>query len=123
MTFQDLVNNFKTIFMQKYFCFEGRSGRREFWMWVLALLLIDIVYNVIILKLFPGLGLYLGRIFELVILCPSLGVTARRLHDTGKTGLLQLIGLVFPIGVIIILILCAFEGDKGSNAYGAPVGN
>ena len=122
MTFQDLVDNFKTILTQKYFCFEGRAGRREFWMWILAVLIIDAILNVIF-HFVPGIGLFLARIFELVILCPALGVTARRLHDTGKTGWIQLLSILFPIGTIIVLILCALEGDRESNVYGGPVGD
>ena len=114
--FQELIGNCKTIITKKYFCFEGRAARKEFWMWVLALIIINFI-----LGLIPGLGFILSLLLSLAVLLPSLGVTARRLHDTGKSGWLQLLGLIPMIGGLIVLILCIPEGSKESNAYGEPV--
>ena len=117
MFFQDLIANTKMIVTQKYFCFEGRAGRKEFWMWVLAAFIVNFI-----LGLIPGkVGMIISAIFSLAILLPSLGVTARRLHDTGKSGWMQLLGLIPFVGALIVLILCIPEGSKESNAYGAPV--
>ena len=115
MFFQDLIANTKMIVTQKYFCFEGRAGRKEFWMWVLAAFIVSFVLGVI-----PKVGNILSGLFSLAILLPSLGVTARRLHDLGKSGWMQLLCLVPVVGGLIVLILCIPEGDKESNAYGAP---
>lgn len=115
MFFQDLIANTKMIVTQKYFCFEGRAGRKEFWMWVLATFIVSFVLGVI-----PKVGNILSGLFCLAILLPSLGVTARRLHDLGKSGWMQLLCLVPVVGGLIVLILCIPEGDKESNAYGAP---
>ena len=117
MFFQDLIANTKMIVTQKYFCFEGRAGRKEFWMWILAAFIVNFI-----LGLIPGkVGMIISAIFSLAILLPSLGVTARRLHDTGKSGWMQLLGLIPVVGGLIVLILCIPEGSKESNAYGAPV--
>jgi len=115
MFFQDLIANTKMIVTQKYFCFEGRAGRKEFWMWVLAAFIVSFVLGVI-----PKVGNILSGLFSLAILLPSLGVTARRLHDLGKSGWMQLLCLIPVVGGLIVLILCIPEGDKESNAYGAP---
>ena len=55
------------------------------------------------------------------MLLPSIGVTARRLHDVGKSGWLQLIGLIPLIGGIIVLVACIPVGSAEENQYGAPV--
>lgn len=115
MFFQDLIANTKMIVTQKYFCFEGRAGRKEFWMWVLAVVIVNAILSVI-----PKVGSILSALFFLAILLPYLGVTARRLHDLGKSGWLQLLCLIPVVGGLIVLILCIPEGDKESNAYGAP---
>lgn len=115
MFFKDLVNNFVTIITKKYFCFEGRAGRKEFWMWFLAVFIINFVLNLI-----PKAGPILSAVFGLAILLPFLSVTARRLHDTGKSGWMQLLALIPLIGGLIVLILCIPEGSKEANAYGAP---
>lgn len=117
--FQEMIENCKTIFTKKYFCFAGRADRKEFWMWVLALIIINFI--LFILRLFIPALAFLSLLFSLAVLLPSLGVTARRLHDTGKSGWLQLLGLIPMIGGLIVLILCIPEGSKESNAYGEPV--
>ena len=115
MFFQELIENCKTIVTKKYFCFEGRAGQKEFWMWVLAAFVISAILGII-----PKVGNILSGIFCLAVLLPSLGVTARRLHDLGKSGWFQLLGLIPVVGGLIVLILCIPEGSKEANAYGAP---
>ena len=112
-----IIENFKTILTKKYFCFEGRAGRAEFWQWVLAVIIINVVLSIV--EGLIGLRSILSGLFCLAILLPELGVTARRLHDRGKSGWLQLIGLIPIIGAIIVLIMCIPEGDAGENKYGA----
>ncbi len=116
MTAKTIIDNFKDILTKKYFCFDGRAGRGEFWQWILVCFIINVVLGILgdIIKI-P----YLTAIFALVTLLPGLGVTARRLHDRGKSGWLQLIGLIPIIGALIVLIMCIPEGDAGENKYGA----
>ena len=116
MFFKDLIANAKMIATQKFFCFGGRAGRKEFWMWVLAVFAVNFILNLI-----PKVGCWLSLIFILAVLLPTLGVTARRFHDLGKSGWMQLLGLIPIVGGLIVLILCIPEGSKEPNAYGAPV--
>lgn len=113
MFFQQLIENFKTIITKKYFCFNGRASRQEFWMWVLAIFVIAFV-----LGLIPKAGGILAGLWNLAVLLPYLGVTARRLHDTGKSAWLILLGLIPFIGALIVLLLCIPEGTNGDNQYG-----
>ena len=114
--FKKLIDNAKTILSQKYFCFEGRAGQGEFWMWVLAIMILNMICGWI-----PKVGPFAGAVIALATLLPYLGVTARRLHDRGKSGWLQLLAFIPIVGVIIVLILCIPEGDKEANKYGEPV--
>ena len=116
MNFQDLISNTRKIFTQKYFCFDGRAGRKEFWLWILVLFVVQFILNII-----PKIGPILSLVLSLAVLLPSLGVTARRLHDTGKSGWFQLLGLIPVVGGLIVLILCIPEGSKEANQFGAPV--
>ena len=61
--------------------FKGRSRRSEFWWWML----IVIVANWI-LSLFSS-NLMVNAILAIIIMFFGLAVTARRLHDTGKSAL------------------------------------
>ena len=72
-----------------------------------------------------GLGLLIGLVgfagvFALLI--PSLSVSVRRLHDTGKSGWMLLIMLIPCIGFILWLVWMIEDGQAHVNAYG-PVPN
>jgi uncharacterized membrane protein YhaH (DUF805 family) len=64
-----------------------------------------------------GVGLLQG-IYSLAVLIPSLAVTVRRLHDTGRTGWWILIGLIPVIGGIVLLIFMVLDSEPGANQYG-----
>lgn len=51
----------------------------------------------------------------------QLAASARRLHDQGMTGWINLLMLV-PLGGFALLILYLLPGQAGANAYGPPVG-
>lgn len=108
---KEIISNFIEIVTKKYFCFEGRAKRGEFWRYVLVYAVIGAILNAIL----P----VLSGIWSLALLCPSLGVTARRLHDTDKSGWLQLLALIPIIGGIIVLVLCIPAGNPEANKYGA----
>ena len=112
-----LVNYFAVL--KKFTIFQGRAGRREFWMFVLANLCICIILG--ILGRIPLLGVLFRIItvlYSLAILVPGLAAGARRLHDTNKTALLLLLILIPAAGALIVLALCALEGTKGENQFG-----
>tara|TARA_B100001142_G_scaffold327788_1_gene386271 strand:+ start:1431 stop:1775 length:345 start_codon:yes stop_codon:yes gene_type:complete len=97
----------------KYIEFNGRASRSEFWWFYLFAIICWII------------GFALGPIIEAIIilglLIPYIAVQARRLHDIGKSGWLQLISLIPLIGAIILIVWSATEGTKKKNKYGAPI--
>jgi uncharacterized membrane protein YhaH (DUF805 family) len=113
MNFQEVIGNFVNVVSKKYFCFDGRTGRKAFWQFVLVSFVINFVLNLI-----PGIGIYLSGVWTLAILCPTLGIVARRLHDTGKSGWMQLLCLVPVVGGLIVLLLCIPAGNAAPNQYG-----
>ena len=50
-------------------------------------------------------------LFNLVTLLPSLAVTIRRLHDTGKSGWNFLIALIPIIGALALIIWLSMPGN------------
>ena len=117
MDVKAIIENYRKVVTEKYFCFEGRTGRKSFWFFVLVNFVINMVLGII-----PGIaGAILSVVFALAILCPSLGITARRLHDTGKSGWLQLVAIIPVIGLIALLYLCYQPPVSGSNEYGAEL--
>lgn len=109
-TFGQAVQRFWT----KYATFEGRASRSEYWYAYLGFVLPYIVLVVLGLSIKPLT--YLALIFVLAALVPNIAVGARRLHDTGRSGWWQLIGLIPIIGGILLIIWFATaekpEGDK-----------
>ena len=101
---QKFIDNFKSMVTGKYFCFDGRAGFEEFWRYILV---------VIVFGWLPAVG----QLFLLITLLPTLGITARRLHDTGQTGWLQLISLVPVLGPIVVLFLCAQPAKTENNPF------
>ena len=96
--------------MSEYDEFRGRVSRKKFWMFVLISAIISI------LLIFINIGIFF--VYSVLVILPSLGVTARRLHDTNRSAWFLLLELVPIIGGIYILILCAEEGTPGENNYG-----
>ena len=61
---------------------------------------------------------FVSLIVALVLFLPSLAVTFRRLHDTGRSGWWWLLSLVCFIGGIILLVFCLSDGEPSANQYG-----
>lgn len=102
--------------LKKYAQFDGRAGLREFWMFVLINFLI--VIALMLIDFAVGLFGILSIIYALGIIIPSIAVSVRRLHDTGKSGWNILLGLIPAIGFIILLFFYLQAGQNGENTYG-----
>lgn len=105
------------LFFKNYTNFSGRSTRSEYWWFVLFNVLIGIA--IIIIGVIAEPLSYIGYIWELAILVPSLALAIRRLHDIGKSGWWLLIGLIPLVGAIILLVFYCQSSD-GSNQWGEP---
>lgn len=108
MTFTESI---KTC-LSKYADFSGRATRSEYWWFVLAIVLGSIVTSLI--------GDLVYAIFVLGTIVPSIAAAARRLHDTGRSGWLQLIVLIPLIGWLIVIYFLAQPGED-ANRFGEPV--
>jgi len=155
--------------LKRYADFQGRSRRMEFWMFGLGVFLLYIMLFVISLTIGIGsaglalsgggaglVGLMmsmgvLSMVFAIVwlgLLIPSIAVSVRRLHDTGRSGFwlflylapyligtiitfsampsnytgLTAIGGIFSliglIGGIVLLVFYCLPGTVGPNRFG-----
>jgi len=119
-----IKENFNRYYMSQlnpYFNFDGRLGRRDFWMFVLfnfvISILITLIFNTILRM--DLVASSLAGIYSLAILIPSLGVSIRRLHDVGKSGMWILIGLIPLIGIFVLLYFYLQDSQPADNQYGA----
>jgi len=105
----NFVESIKTCF-SKYADFNGRASRPEFWWWALFVFLGSAATGVV--------SHMVSALFSLAVLLPYIAVAARRLHDTDRSGWLQLVGLIPLIGWIVMIYWCAQPG-KEPNRFGA----
>jgi uncharacterized membrane protein YhaH (DUF805 family) len=100
--------NYYLAVLQNFAKFSGRARRSEYWYFVLFNFIFSIVLTVI-----GGIihFNFLGNIYSIAMLIPSLAVGVRRMHDVGKSGWFLLIP-------IYNLVLAFTEGEATDNAYG-----
>ena len=103
--------------------FQGRSTRREFWMYTLVLTLLSVLLGVLDLILLGEEAALtqlftLSNAFSLITIIPGLSVSVRRLHDIGKSGWWLLV-ILTVVGAFLIIYWNCVASDEGENAYGA----
>ncbi|NHE59453.1 DUF805 domain-containing protein [Cyclobacterium plantarum] len=102
------------VLKNKYAQFDGRARRSEYWYFVLFNVLVSIGIGIVGTFLDSN---FLSMIYSLGVFIPGIAVAVRRLHDTGRSGLWILIGLI-PIIGLIVLIVFMVEDSKPDNQYG-----
>ena len=124
MGFMDALT---TVFRTKYATFSGRASRSEYWWAYLGYFVIATVLQIFALvggiilidagelALLPTLIALVG-IFALII--PTIAVSVRRMHDTGKSGWMLLILIIPCIGFILWIVWMVEDGQAHDNAYG-----
>lgn len=123
--------------LKRYATFTGRARPKEYWMYVLFLLLCYLGLSIIeqILGLGAGhdwawrnggaasagywhsAGPLVGLLW-LGTLIPSIAVGVRRLHDSDRSGWWLLLGLIPFFGTIILLVFLIMSGTRGPNRFG-----
>lgn len=110
-----------------YATFSGRARRSEYWWFYLFTVLVGIgtsvVDSILDLAFDNELGV-VNMLASLALLLPSLAVTVRRLHDTGRTGWWMLLPVVpvivmicVVIGGVLVTLSAAYDG---SGSGGIP---
>ena len=129
-------DNFK-ITMKKYFKFEGRARRSEFWFFKLFVSIIILIYFFIVSIIFaiknkdmnekekeefnimdstPVWIIYI--VINVIFLIPNITVSVRRLHDVNRSGYFYLLNLIPFIGSLILLYFYLQDSFPDSNEYG-----
>lgn len=128
--------------LKRYADFQGRSRRKEYWMfWLLTVIIMAVLYTLLFATMpampQPGpdgmvdpaaaeaamsggssIVFILIMVVGLALLIPSLAVTVRRLHDQDKSGWMILLGLIPLVGGLIIFIFMLLDGTRGPNRFG-----
>lgn len=80
--------------LSNYATFAGRAARPEFWWFFLFQILATLAAGM--------LGDKVSGLVGIALVLPSLAVGARRLHDIGKSGWWQLLGIT-GIGLLVLI--------------------
>lgn len=120
MSFGDSI----TSAFRQYATFSGRARRSEYWWFFLFQFLVSIAAAIVDATIGTddlfgegGWGLVQLLVF-LPLFLPGLAVSARRLHDTNRSGWWLLIGLIPLVGLIVLLVFFVFDSTPGPNRYG-----
>ena len=104
MNFTEAISSF----FQNYVNFSGRASRSEFWYSYLFLIIVAVIASVIDLVVDNEI---ISSLWNLAVLLPTLAMTTRRLHDINRSGWLQLLAGLFPIGTIALIVWYCKKSD------------
>ena len=114
--------NYYLSVLKKYAVFTGRARRKEYWYFFLFNMIASLILGFIdgLTGMYnPAIGLgVLGAIYTLAVILPGIGVTIRRLHDTGKSGWWFLIVFIPIIGPLTLLVFFVLDSDPQENRFG-----
>jgi uncharacterized membrane protein YhaH (DUF805 family) len=116
--------------LKNYTNFKGRARRSEFWFFILFHFIFMVA--VIFLSIFfeesfgvdddsnglASIPMILYFVYIAAVFIPTLAVTARRLHDMGKSGTWFFVYFVPLIGGIWLLVLLFSNSEPGMNKWG-----
>ncbi len=108
----DFILTVKNCF-SRYAAFSGKASGKELWHWYLFACLITLWLYLESYILFPFTGpdvygtfITLNGLWCLIIFLPSLALTVRRIHETGRSGWYCFIGIVpLLLGIVSMVIL------------------
>ena len=105
-----------TLPLKRYAEFSGRSRRKEYWLFILAVWVVMIILSIIegILGLKGMVANAYGpltSLFYLAVLIPLIAVAVRRMHDQDRSGW----WVIVPIVNLIFLFI---DGTRGPNRFG-----
>ena len=103
----------------KYATFSGRARRKEYWLFYLAWFILAVIaFGIDMVIGSPVIEIGVVGIVNAALICPSLAVSVRRLHDTNRRGWWLLMYLIPIIGAIWLIVLFCFKGMEGENRFG-----
>jgi uncharacterized membrane protein YhaH (DUF805 family) len=104
MTFGESIK----VCFSKYATFSGRASKSEFWWFTLFTFIASLSLQIISDRV--------SLAFTVATILPGFAVTTRRLHDTDRSGWLQLLYLIPIFGWIPLMIWFA-QDSKSYSRY------
>jgi uncharacterized membrane protein YhaH (DUF805 family) len=111
--------------LRELFSFQGRIGRKTFWLTFLALLGLLLLNFVVTGALMPsdpalaGIGGLIAMLGLIVCGLASLAIQVKRWHDLDRSGWMVLVSFIPVVGALVNLVCLGFlRGTPGPNRFG-----
>ena len=102
------------------FSFDGRIGRRSWWLWGAAVMIGMAMYLTAVLRIAGMSKDTTVLLVNLLLLWPALAISVKRWHDRDKSGWWVLVYLIPLIGLLWTLLANGLvRGSAGPNRFGA----
>ena len=113
-------------FWKKYVRFDGRASQSEYWFWALWYLIGSAAAGIIgsgfdVLPFVDDGSDGLGSLWSLACALGFIALTVRRLHDVNLSGLLALLFIIPPIGILFSLIIGLMSSNPQGQQYDRPL--
>lgn len=103
------------------FDFQGRIGRRTWWLWGVAAMIGFAIYATVLLRVAGVSASVTDTAVNLLLLWPTLALSVKRWHDRDKSGWWVLVAAIPLVGWLWVLLQCGLlRGTPGANRFGAP---
>jgi len=118
--------------LKQYINFQGRAGKKEFWSFflfniliILALIMFGFIIDICVSTYIASDCIYFQSpyfflipfIYNILTLCPSLAVSIRRLHDTGRSGWWILLNVIPLLGNVAFWIFMLLNSQPEINKW------
>ena len=104
--------------LRKFAVFSGRARRKEYWLFILFILAINLIFTFIAPIVGETFLVILALAYVGGVFLPSIAVAVRRLHDLDKSGWWLFLGVV-PIANLLLLVWFCSKGTAGENRFGS----
>lgn len=107
-------------YIRQYADFKSCTGRKAFWLAVLALLIVNTGVTGLAMLIIGLSGMSMGALLAAGIICglwslamilPGIAIGCRRLRDAGKSPLMYLLSLIPLVGPVILLVFWCKESQ------------
>ena len=110
------INTYFIDVIKNHYCdFNGLATRKQFWMYELFAFILGLILFGLVQATGSSIVSIIQWIITLGLFLPGLGITVRRLHDTGRSGwwvLLAFIPILNIIGSIVVLVFLLLPSQK-----------
>lgn len=114
-----MIESFKNMWINGL-NFKDRTSRKDYWNAWLMTVIVSFLLGIITGFLGEKIAYYIGMLFSIALIIPTLAMDVRRMHDVNKSGWYLLMELIPLVGWIFVLVAYCSKTVE-PNKYGKQV--